>query len=417
MFFNQELKGCRLLTCATLAAALAGCSFMPWTHSKPQADPPAAAASESPPGASTPAATAESDLSATDRAIANAGTARTEALAESPRALPADALQPNAPKSYTVKSGDTLWGIAQMYLKDPWLWPEIWYVNPKIPNPHLIYPGDVLALAYGANGEPQVRVVQEGAARLEPALRSSPTSGAIPTLPYSTIAAFLSRPKLVTSDEAQHSPHVLAFRDEHQVIGAPQELYAMGLDGPEGAHFTVIHVGEQIKDPDSGKFLGYEGLYTGTAVMVRRGQPAKLQMLDSARETLRGDILFADTSSSPLNFEPRAPSVPVKGRIVSVVDNVHTIGQFNIVIINRGKRQGVDVGTVLAIDQAGELVPDRGPSGWENYGRSDLFARKVRLPDEREGTLLVFKSYDDVSWGLVVGATEAIQVRDIVRNP
>jgi LysM repeat protein len=415
MFFNQELKACRTLASAALLAALAGCSFLPFFHSKPHATEAQQAPSTA--IAEAPAPATDENLTATERAVADTGAAHSMALPLAPRALPADALNPSAPKRYTVKEGDTLWDIAAMYLKDPWLWPEIWYVNPNIQNPHLIYPGDVLALAYGADGRPLVRLEQGGSARLDPGLRSTPLEGAIPTLPYSTIAAFLSKPALLTPDEAAHSPHIVAFRDEHQVVGAGDEFYARGIDAPEGAHFTVLHVGAKLHDPETGKLLGFEGLYTGSAVMVRRGDPAKLQMLDSAREALRGDVLFADTGSTPLTFVPRAPTMPVKGRIISVIDNVHTIGQFNIVAINRGRRQGVEPGTVLAIDQAGQVVPDRGPSGWENYGQSDLFAHKVRLPDEREGTLLVFKSYDNLSWGLIVGATEAIQIADIVRNP
>jgi hypothetical protein len=221
----------------------------------------------------------------------------------------------------------------------------------------------------------------------------------------------------VTDDDLKHVAHVVAFRNEHQIVGSGDEFYARGVEAAQGARFTVMHLGERLRDPETGHVLGWEGLYAGTAVMVRPGDPAKLQMLDSARETLRGDVLFADTGANPLNFVPRAPTSPVKGRIVSVVDNVHVIGQYNIVAINRGRNDGVGPGTVLAIDQAGSVVPDRGAAGWENFGGSDLLAHKVQLPDEREGTLLVFKAYDRMSWALVVGATESIRVADIVRNP
>ncbi|HTV51584.1 MAG TPA: LysM peptidoglycan-binding domain-containing protein [Steroidobacteraceae bacterium] len=426
MFFNQELKGCRVVSHGALAVAIAalaaGCSWLPWGHAHPSATP---AAQEQ---VGTPVASADATSgptpTATERAIAEDGAAHSLALPEQPQAvpLPVSALNPTAPKRYTVRQGDTLWGIAQMYLRDPWLWPEIWYVNPAIQNPHLIYPGDVLALAYGADGHPLVRLAQAGAARLEaahldPTLRSTPINGAIPVVPYSTIAAFLSRPALLANEEISHAAHVVAFRDEHQAVGAGDELYARTLDAPEGAHYTVLHVGDSLRDPESGKVLGYEGLYVGTAVMVRRGNPAKLQLVDAQREALRGDLLFPDNGASPLAILPRAPAGQVKGRIMAVVDNVHLIGQFNIIAINRGKQHGVDAGTVLAIDQAGEVVPDRGPHGWDNFGRSDFFAPKVRLPNEREGTLLVFKAYDNMSWALVVGATEPIQVADVVRNP
>lgn len=424
MFFNQELKGCRMVCRSVLAAAvataLAACSWMPWSHSHSTTSSTVAEPASTP--VEAPEGTGQPTPTATERALADSGAAHPTALPEQPQALPASAVNPTAPKSYTVRQGDTLWGIAQMYLRDPWLWPEIWYVNPNIQNPHLIYPGDVLALAYGADGHPVVSLAQAGparlnATRLDPALRSSPINGAIPVVPYATIAAFLSRPALLESAEIARAPHIVAFRDEHQAVGAGDEFYVRGLDAPEGSRFTVIHVGEHLRDPENGKVLGYEGLYTGSAVMVRRGNPAKLQLLDTGREALRGDVLFPDNASSPIALIPRAPSMPVNGRIMAVVDNVHLIGQFNIIAINRGKQHGVDAGTVLAIDQAGEVVPDRGASGWEDYGRSDLLAPKVRLPSEREGTLLVFKAYDQMSWALVVGATESIQVADVVRSP
>jgi hypothetical protein len=142
-----------------------------------------------------------------------------------------------------------------------------------------------------------------------------------------------------------------------------------------------------------------------------------MTLIDSARETLRGDVLFADNTSSPLTFVPRAPKEPVRGRIIAVVDNVHLIGQYNIVALNRGTRQGVVAGTVLAVDQAGEVVADRGPASYSSWGRSDTFAHHVKLPEERAGTVLVFKAYDRMSYALVVGASEQMRIDDIVRNP
>ncbi len=431
MFFNQELRVGLASGLASLALALAGCAS---NHGVSRPEPSAGATTASAPE-SAPAA---ADLTATEAAIshadgrdtASAATPGSEATpaeagaspgASGEPALTRDAINPGAPMRYTVKRGDTLWGISSMYLRDPWLWPEIWYDNPQVANPHLIYPGDVLVLAYGADGRPQIHV-ERGAARgdvvrLEPRLRSTLLNGAIPTIPYSAIAAFLSRPSILSAREVARAPHVIAFRDEHQAGGSGNEVYVRGLDAPAGARFTVIHVGEKLRDPDNGQVLGYEGLYTATAVVERPGDPAKLSLLDSERETLRGDVLFADTGSTPLNFVPRAPQRPVRGRIVSVIDNVHLIGQYNIVAINRGTRQGVDAGTVLAVDQAGEVVPDRGPASYDSWGRSDTFAHHVRLPDERAGTVLVFKAFDRMSYALVVGASEQMRVADIVRNP
>ncbi|HTT03538.1 MAG TPA: LysM domain-containing protein [Steroidobacteraceae bacterium] len=370
-----------------------------------------------------PAAAAEQPAS--NAASAAATTAAATATDQAARPLTADDVNPGAPRRYTVKSGDTLWGIASMFLRDPWLWPEIWYVNPQVQNPHLIYPGDVLALAYTAGGRPEVHLEQAGpvrlehgsGVRLEPSLRSSPLDGAIPTIPYAAISAFLSRPALLSTDQVSAAPHVLAFREEHQAGGAGYELYAMDVKAPAGTRFLVMHIGEKIKDPDGGRVLGYAAVYAGTAVVERPGQPAKMLLIDSGRETLRGDVLIHDDGSNPLNFMPRAPQTNVHGLIIYDVDSVHLIGQYSIVAINRGTRHGVEAGTVLAVDEAGDVVPDWGTVTYDTYGKSDTFAKHVKLPAERAGTLLVFKSYDRMSYALVVGASQTMHVADVVRNP
>lgn len=420
MFFNQELRVGLTTGLISLALAVAGCSsHHGFTRSAPRSE--AATPIEAP--VASHDASASADQTATEAAVSHAVDGAPSAAANESGSgeppLTRDAINPGAPMRYTVKRGDTLWGISTMYLRNPWMWPEIWYDNPQVANPHRIYPGDVLVLAYGVDGRPQIHVERGSGnlVRLEPRLRSSPLDGAIPTIPYSAIAAFLSRPTILSASEVARAPHVVAFRDEHQAGGTGNDVYVRGINAPVGARFTVIHVGEKLRDPDNGHVLGYEGLYTATAVVERPGDPAKLQLLDSERETLRGDVLFAETDTAPLNFVPRAPTQPVRGRIITVVDNVHLIGQYNIVAINRGTRHGVEAGTVLAVDQAGEVVPDRGPASYDSWGRSDAFAHHVRLPEERAGTVLVFKAFDRMSYALVVGASEQMRVADIVRNP
>jgi hypothetical protein len=353
------------------------------------------------------------DLTATEAAVARADSGDASAVSEGSYSA-GPAINPTAPKSYTVKRGDTLWGISSMYLRDPWLWPEIWYVNNQIQNPHLIYPGDVLSLAYGADGRPQIRLERGGAARLDPRLRSSPLDGAIPTIPYASIASFLSRPAVLTAEQVKHSPHIVALRDEHMIAGTGHEVYVRNLNAEENARFSVIHVGGKLRDPDTGKVLGYEGTYTATALVTVPGSPAKAMLSDSDRETLEGDLLLAIDNDVPLNFMPRAPSQNVTGRIISVVDGVDLIGQYQIVVINRGRQHGVESGSVLAVDKAGAIVRDQYKPG--RSGKSS-FAEKVKLPDERAGTLLVFKTFDRLSYALVVGATNAMRVADVVRNP
>src|SRR5205807_871960 len=206
MVSNQVLVARLAVGLLTLGFALSGCSHFR-SHQQASTESVAPATVSGGPASGAPA---EPEVTATE-AAANAAGTRT--VVEPPPAPDTSLLKPGAPMHYTVKRGDTLWGIATMYLKDPWLWPEVWIINPQIPNPHLIYPGDTLALAFGADGRPQIRVEQAGAARLEPRLRSTALDNAIPTIPYSAIAAFLSRPTVMSSEQISHAPYVLACRD------------------------------------------------------------------------------------------------------------------------------------------------------------------------------------------------------------
>jgi LysM repeat protein len=386
---------------AAIVVLLSACSTTSGREDASSSPPPPPVASQ----ASTAAAPEEPEASAADVAIETA-----PVPADAGSAPSSSIVRPDAPKSYTVKSGDTLWGIASMFLKDPWLWPEVWIINPQVHNPHLIYPGDTLALAYGANGQPQIRLTGEGAARLNPRLRSAPLEGAIPTLPYSSIAAFLSKPTVLTKDQIRNAPSVLAFREKHVVGGTPNDIYVRNLNAPMGARFAVVHVGDALRDPDNGDVLGYEGIYTATAAVTTTTNPSKAVLSDSARETLVGDKLIAEDTQTPLNFVLSSPPANLRGRIMSVMDGTDLIGQYQVVVINRGSRHGVAVGNVMAIDQAGDIVVDR------NGSKSGL-GKKVRLPEERAGTLLVFRTFDRLSYGLVVGASSEIHILDFVRNP
>jgi LysM repeat protein len=393
-----------------LLVTVAGCSS--WrshrhTDEAPSSLPPAAQTSSE--------AAPDQDQTATDAALAGLP-AQAEQAASAP-APSSDIINPNAPKSYTVKRGDTLWGIASMFLRDPWLWPEVWYINPKVANPHLIYPGDVLTLAYASNGSPQIRLREGGPARLDPRLRSTPLNAAIPTIPYSSISAFLSRPTVVTKDQIKSAPYVLAFREEHLVGGSGHEIYVRDLNAAANERFSVVHIGNELRDPDDGKVIGYEGIYTATALVSKPGNPAKAVLTDTARETLTGDKLLATDTNVPVNFQLRAPQGDIHGSIIDVIDSSQAIGQYDVVVINRGKRHGVDAGVILAVDQAGAVIADRDSGkGWSHLLGTSL-APKVKLPDERGGTLLVFKAFDRVSYALVVGAVTELHVGDIVRNP
>lgn len=409
----------RLAAGLALSVTLAGCSLLHGSRHAPPGTPQAAAA---PAGESQ--APAGGNLTATQAAIQSA-TAEPQPEGGS-AAEPRPQINPNAPLTYTVKRGDTLWGIASMYLRDPWDWPEVWYINPAIRNPHLIYPGDKLALAYDSSGRPQVRLVEASALRLEPRLRSTPITSAIPVIPYSAIAAFLGRPTVLTRDEVRDAPHIVAFKNKHVIAGSGRVAYVLGLGSAPNARYSVVHVTGRLRDPDTGHVLGYLGLYTATALITQPvTHPAvRAVLIDTARETLRGDKLISSDIRIPLNLEPRAPATQVHGKIAWLAGEMGKsafAGQYDIVVINRGSDAGLEPGNVLEVDQTGEEVHDTygAHAGLFHFlgAMGKTFARRVKLPNERAGTLLVFKTYPKLSFALIVGASNTIAIGDEVHNP
>ena len=320
-------------------------------------------------------------------------------------------LNPSHPDTYVVKSGDTLWDISARFLRDPWYWPEIWYVNPQVANPHLIYPGDVLTLVY-VDGKPQLRL-QRGAAvndeKLLPRVREESLESAIYTLPYGVVAPFLSKGMVLEKKEIEKLPYVVALRDDHLVGATGNDVYIRGNSIDPDSVYSLIHPGDKLIDPDDGDVVGYEGIFVSEAKLTRAGDPATMRLNASAQEAVIGDRVLSQVQPLPMHFIPRAPDKPVEGRIIHVVDGVTQIGQYQVVIINRGASHGMETGHVLSIWQAGEKVTDRVKSG--------LFNRNVQLPDERAGLLMVFKVYDRISYGLVMNAENAIHILDKVRNP
>lgn len=405
MVSNQTLTRAVRAALVLVLAGAAGCSTFGGAKPAPveaAAPPPPPPVADAGPRTSVEAALARGDDAAASSSVDRGG------------ATTGPVLNPSAPKSYTVQRGDTLWGIASMYLRDPWLWPEIWQINPNVRNPHLIYPGDVLALAFGADGRPILRLERGSAARVEPLVRSTPIDGPIATIPYSAIAAFLGRPSVITKDDLKRAPRVVALRDAHVVGGNGYEVYVRGLGDAPAARYNIVRQGQQLRDPDNGQLLGYMGVYTGTARIERVDRISKAVLVDSARETQAGDLLFADDVQTTADFIPHAPARRVDGQIISVVDGVLLIGQYQVVAINRGKAHGIEPGHVLAIDDAGDKVRVPCQRSWSEWC---FGGNKVRLPDERVGTLLVFKSYDEMSYGLIVGAVAPVSIADRVHNP
>jgi hypothetical protein len=325
-------------------------------------------------------------------------------------------LAEGAPDSYVVKKGDTLWDISKAFLRDPWFWPEIWHVNPQIQNPHLIYPGDTLRLVY-IDGQPRVELERGLGARVQPRVRSQPLEDAIRTIPYEIVAAFMSKPSVISAEDFKSAPYVLAARDKHVVMAEGNTVYARGFrtDPELGSHYNVVRTGEKLRDPDGGDVIGYDGVFTAAGKVTRGGDPATLLLTESGRETLAGDRLFTGSVDVPLDFVPSSPKVKVNGQIISVHDGVEMIGQYQVVVINRGARHGLTPGNVLGIFQKGDVVPDREKN--KLVHNLTVFAKKVELPEERAGTFMVFKTFDRISYGLVMDARGTIKVLDKVKNP
>lgn len=325
-----------------------------------------------------------------------------------PPAEPAPRLNPAHPDRYVVVKGDTLWDISEMFLKDPWYWPEIWYANPQIANPHLIYPGDVISLVY-IDGKPRLVLERGGTDRLSPRVRAEPLDQAIQTIPFEIIQAFLSKPAVLDKDTVENAPYIMTDRGGHLVHGAGTEVYVRGTDFAEGTVYSVMRVGEKLVDPDDGDVLGYEGIYVGEGTIVRTGDPSTMALNASEREAINGDKLLPAVNSFPLYFAPRSPDQPVEGTIISVIDGVSLVGQYQIVTLNRGSKHGLEQGHVLAVYQAGRTERDRFSKGF--------FKDKVQLPEEYAGLLMVFSTYEEISYGLIVRAESDIAVLDTVRNP
>lgn len=325
-----------------------------------------------------------------------------------PMALAEDLLRANHPDRYTVVRGDTLWDIAGRFLRSPWRWPEIWHVNPQIANPHLIYPGDVLELVY-IDGKPQLRLRRGGDLKLSPTVRSTPWDGAIPTIPVDAIAPFLTRPYVLDQGQLDSAPYIVEFADEHILGGAGQKAYVRSIDDDTHLKFEIIRPGGPYKDGETGEILGYEALYIGSTELQRTGDPATVFINSTELESIIGDrLIAAGEEKATANFTPHAPPMPIEGTIISVLNGVSQIGQYNVVVIDRGRADGLDPGTVLRVDQRGERIRDVVAS------RS---GETVRLPDEEAGFMMVFRTFERVSFGLIMHATRVMHVDDRVRNP
>jgi len=350
------------------------------------------------------------------------------------RALAAElALDPNAPARYVVVPGDTLWDISGRYLKDPWRWPQLFELNKaQIKNPHWIYPGDVIFFDRLAG---RARVMGSATIIVTPKVRVEPREAdAIPSIPAAAIEPFLTQPLVVDQASLESAPRIVATEENRVVVGTGSRAYARGIDAGAGEFWQVFRPGNPLVDPDSNEALGYEAVYLGDARVLRPGEVSILEIVKSNQEMYIGDRMFAAPKPVFTSYVPRAPGKSIQGRIISAYGGLAEVGTNSVVTLNKGTRDGVEVGNVLAVYRSAESAPNvryspEPISGFRNtplWGRSgptgsdDSISPPVpetNLPAIRHALVFVFRTFEKVSYALVMQATAPVNVLDRIQNP
>jgi hypothetical protein len=345
----------------------------------------------------------------------------------------APTLEPTAPDRYIVVPGDTLWGISGRFLKDPWRWPQLFELNKdQIRNPHRIYPGDVIVLDRQAG---TARVVSMPTVTLTPKARIEPRAlDAIPTIPPSAIEPFLSQPLVIDQSTLDTAPRIVATQEDRVVVGAGSRAYARGINGAAGQQWQVFRPGAELIDPDTKERLGYEAVYLGDARVVRPGDVSILEIVKSNQEMYVGDRMFPAPMAQFASYVPHAPATQLQGRIITAYGGLAEVGTNSVVTLNRGSRDGLEVGHVLAVFRSPESATNTRytPVGSGDLRNTPLWGRQgptgddptlsasqpeASLPEERHALVFVFRTFDKVSYALVMHATAPINVLDYVRTP
>ena len=317
-------------------------------------------------------------------------------------------LNAEVPETYIVKKGDTLWGISGMYLKEPWLWPELWDVNPQIDNPHLIFPGDELYLVW-VDGRPRLRVRRGRDVKLTPSMRVTQLDLAIPIIPLDQIGPWLLRHRIMEAEDLNDSAYVVAADQRHLITGPGDKVYGRGLF-PDGERaYGIYRPGDTYRDPLTDELLGYQAQEIGNARLLSSNEQevTELEVTRVSEEVRISDrLLPMEERILDATFQPRAPGVDVvDGFMIAVDGGITQIGEMSIVVINKGKRDGIEIGHVLAVYQAGELIFDK------------VAQENVQLPDSRSGLAMVFESFEKASYAIILKASGPLKVLDKVKNP
>lgn len=327
----------------------------------------------------------------------------------------------NAPDRYVVVKGDTLWDIASKYLLDPWRWPELWRGNrEQIRDPHWIYPGDVLVLdrARGTlSFEGQAAATREG--RLSPTVRSEPLDKAIPVLPADVVEPFLSRPQVIEAsttngedqgnDVLRNAPQVIGGKEGRTLLGTGDIAYVAGLNSDK-INWLAFRPGKELRDPATGEVMGTEAIYLGKARVVRRGEPAELMIGKVKLEILKQDRLLPEERVEISNFPLTSPTNKIDARVVSIYNSVDTGGLHSIITINRGKKDGLAIGNVLALYRS-TLPLNYRPGG------EDSKSVTVQPPPDRYGLVTIFRVGERLSYALVMNSARELAIGDTLLNP
>ena len=344
--------------------------------------------------------------------------------ADIPEPLPAETVvyEPEYPETYIVQEGDTLWDISTVFLRDPWLWPEIWFKNPQVDNPHLIYPGDTLAIIY-VGGQKRVQLLRRGedgklitgsggltVVKITPRVRSKSIDATIPSIPIDSIRHLLERPLIIDEEELGRAAYVLSSVDEHLINSIDDKLYVRNLDTTSGnGRYQIFRPNRPLFDPVTNELLGYEALHVGETKLLLRGDPASVLVTNSVREILRDDrLLPLDHTNFERDFYPKPPSTPVRGEVVSLLNAISQLGRYQTIAINLGFRDGVETGNVLRVRRVGKIIKDKAEED-PNF--------RVKLPDEQVGTIMIIRSYEKMSYALIMESDFPISTADYVESP
>lgn len=343
-----------------------------------------------------------------------------------PAAL-ADEIRADAPQHYTVVKGDTLWGIAARFLRDPWAWPAVWQANPAIHNPHLIYPGNVILLCSIDTGKvlavdagdgcagvlhrlqatPANLAQDAGTIRLEPQIQDLDNSTVIPTIPLRAILPYLNEGRVVSSEDLRDAPYVLAGADQRLLSGTGDEVFLRGQASASETGYALYHPGGVFVDPDTGERLGVQADFVGRVELGAKEKDVTRAKILSMKEVVRDDdrLLALPQQVVTAVFSPASSQGVKPGRVLRILGGVDHGGKYSVIVINRGERDGVRQGHVFSLYRHGSIVEDTHNS------------QLLRLPREYEGLAMAFRTFPTVSYLLILKAHRPIIVGDDTEVP